>query len=118
MAQEKTYSLLLSFLLCFLSPPSLLPLSDSAGIYVLMFVHIFYTFCKAISLTLLLIFAFSFAFYMTFYDPSENFLVCSWSEKKKKKHEIRVNFTLFTAFLICYSWEIHRHHHDYDYRRF
>ena len=40
-----------------------------------MFVHMFYTFCKAIILTMLLIFAFSFAFYMAFYDPADNFLV-------------------------------------------
>ena len=52
------------------------------GIYVLMFVHIFYTFCKAIILTVLLIFAFSFAFYMAFYDPSENFLVGVFSSKE------------------------------------
>ena len=40
-----------------------------------MFVHIFYTFCKMIILTALLIFAFSLAFYMAFFDPRPEFLV-------------------------------------------
>ena len=46
-----------------------------AGIYVIMFMNIFYTFCKVIIFTLMLIIAFSLAFYMTFFDPSPNFAV-------------------------------------------
>ena len=41
----------------------------------LMLVHIFYTFMKMIFLTMLLLIAFSLAFYMAFYDPSEAFAV-------------------------------------------
>ena len=41
------------------------------GIYVLMFVDIFYTFCKMIVLTLLLVIAFAMAFYMAFFNPVE-----------------------------------------------
>ena len=41
----------------------------------LMFVNIFKTFCKVIVLTLILIIAFSLAFYMAFDDPSFNFAV-------------------------------------------
>lgn len=40
------------------------------GIYILMFVNIFYTFLKMIVLTLLLVVAFALAFYMAFYDPA------------------------------------------------
>ena len=40
------------------------------GIYVVMFVDIFYTFCKMIILSLLLVIAFGIAFYMAFFEPS------------------------------------------------
>ena len=49
----------------------------NAGIYVLMFLNIFYTFCKMIILTMLLILGFSFAFFMALSDPSEEFRVCA-----------------------------------------
>ena len=40
-----------------------------------MFLNIFYTFCKMIILTMLLILAFSLAFFMAFSDPSMEFAV-------------------------------------------
>ena len=46
-----------------------------AGIYVLMFVNITYTFGKTILLTTLLVIAFALAFFMAFFDPSPNFAV-------------------------------------------
>ena len=39
------------------------------GIYVVMFVDIFYTFCRLFFLSLLLVIAFSLAFYMAFHEP-------------------------------------------------
>lgn len=39
------------------------------GIYVVMFVDIFYTFCRLFFLSLLLVIAFGLAFYMAFYEP-------------------------------------------------
>ena len=47
----------------------------NAGIYVLMFLNIFYTFCKMTILMMLLILGFSFAFFMALSDPSEEFAV-------------------------------------------
>ena len=40
------------------------------GIYVVMFVDIFYTFCRLFFLSTLLVIAFSLAFYMAFYEPA------------------------------------------------
>ena len=40
-----------------------------AGIYVVMFISIFFNFIKVLILALLLILAFAFSFYMIFYDP-------------------------------------------------
>ena len=40
------------------------------GIYVVMFLDIFYTFCRLIILSTLLVVAFGLAFYMCFYDPA------------------------------------------------
>ena len=45
---------------------SKLPLT---GIYVVMFLDIFYTFMRMVLLSLLLVLSFSFAFYMLFYKP-------------------------------------------------
>jgi hypothetical protein len=67
----KLYGAFLTLLLCTF-PPFLYLI---AGIYVLMYVHIWYTFCKILFLTILLIFSFSFALYMAFYDPTGNFVV-------------------------------------------
>ena len=39
------------------------------GIYVLMFIDIFYTFCRLFFLSLLLVIAFGLAFYMSFNEP-------------------------------------------------
>ena len=41
-----------------------------AGIYVLMFINIFYSFWKMATLSILLILSFAFSFYMLFNDPS------------------------------------------------
>ena len=51
---------------------SILRVSDflsSIGIYILMFLNIFYTFWKLIILTALLVIAFSLSFYMVFNEP-------------------------------------------------
>ena len=40
------------------------------GIYVLMFVKIFYTFLKMVTLSVLLVIAFALTFYMAFHEPS------------------------------------------------
>ena len=45
------------------------------GIFVVMFVDIFYTFLKMIILSFLLVIAFSLAFYMAFFEPGEEFEV-------------------------------------------
>ena len=45
------------------------------GIFVVMFVDIFYTFLKMIVLSFLLVIAFSLAFYMAFFEPGEQFEV-------------------------------------------
>ena len=44
------------------------------GIYVVMFIDIFYTFCRLFFLSFLLVVAFGLAFYMTFNDP--DLMVC------------------------------------------
>lgn len=78
----------------------------------LMFVHIFYTFCKMIILTSLLIFAFSLAFYMTFFDPSDNFAV-------RDIHSIIICLVLiiYVEICLCYSWSSYSQDYDNDYGR-
>ena len=45
------------------------------GIYVVMFLDIFYTFCRLFFLAILLVIAFGLAFFMAFYEPNVNVCV-------------------------------------------
>lgn len=79
----------------------------------LMFVHIFYTFCKMLILTVMLILSFSIVFYMTFSVPDDVFSVSP----------LVVSYTIETAAIcfaeisIFYSWSSHYQDYDNDYRR-
>ena len=79
-----------------------------------MFLNIFYTFCKMIFLTMLLLCAFALAFYMSFYDPSKNFEVRTYHNHA---HLRLVLLSLLAEISLCLSCSSFSQNHDNDYRR-
>ena len=78
------------------------------GLYVIMFEDIVITFIKIAIPALLLVLAFSMAFYMMFFVPSPLFAVrlnCNYCW-------IVFMLSLLTGLAVCYSWALH--HQSYD----
>ena len=72
------------------------------GIYVLMFVHIFFTFLKVLTLSMLLIVAFGLAFYTAFTQP-DILVILSMSQKTQ-------NYPRFFSLLSTLHSQVHPSH--------
>ena len=89
------------------------------GLYVIMFEDIVITFIKIAIPALLLVLAFSMAFYMMFFVPSPLFAVrlkCNYCLFVFMQH-CYLNLLMITGLAVCYSWALHHQSYDHGCRR-